>query len=82
MVDANILASPEFAAALMANQVTTTDVSGSVFGTARINATVAGEQQPPQPPPTGIPLPPALIPGLACLGMLGLGAKVRQARTA
>jgi hypothetical protein len=81
-IDANVLASPEFAAALMTNQVTTTDVSGSVLGTGRINATVMGEQPPPQPPPSGIPLPPALIPGLACLGMLGLGAKVRKIRTA
>ena len=80
-IDANVLASPEFAQALLGSQTTTTDVTGSVLGTAHIAATASGEQPPPPPPP-GIPLPPAVIPGLACLGMLGLGAGLRKTRTA
>ena len=81
-IDASILASPEFAQALLGSQTTTTDVTGLVMGTAHIAATVAGDEQPPPPPPNGIPLPPAVLPGLACLGMLGLGAGLRKARTA
>ena len=75
-LDADLLVSPEFGQFLIGGGLATADLSGTDVGDARIAATASGGGG-----GTVIPLPPAVVPGIAGLALL-LAPRALKRRTA